>query len=72
MSEARPLVGIGVVVVKDGKVLLGKRKNAHGAVRQVRTFLLARVPTIPTRCPRVFLAGPRWAPSGKILRLPKS
>ena len=26
-----PLVGIGVLVVKDGKVLLGKRKNAHGA-----------------------------------------
>lgn len=23
-------VGVGVFVVKDGKVLLGKRKNAHG------------------------------------------
>ena len=28
--EERPKVGVGVVVVKDGKVLLGKRKNAHG------------------------------------------
>lgn len=26
----RPKVGIGVVVVKDNKVLFGKRKNAHG------------------------------------------
>lgn len=26
----RPLVGIGVVVVKEGKVLLGKRKRSHG------------------------------------------
>ncbi len=26
----RPRVGVGVVVIKDGKVLLGKRKNAHG------------------------------------------
>lgn len=24
-------VGVGVFIVKDGKVLLGKRKNAHGA-----------------------------------------
>jgi len=23
-------VGVGVIVVKDGMVLLGKRKNAHG------------------------------------------
>lgn len=29
MSE-RPKVGVGVIVIKDGKVLLGKRKNAHG------------------------------------------
>ncbi len=28
--ENRPKVGVGVVVMKDGKVLLGKRKNAHG------------------------------------------
>ena len=26
----KPQIGIGVIVVKDGKVLLGKRKNAHG------------------------------------------
>ena len=30
-TEAIIRVGIGVMVVKDGKVLLGKRKNAHGA-----------------------------------------
>jgi 8-oxo-dGTP diphosphatase len=30
MEKQRPKVGIGVVVVKDGKVLLGKRKNVHG------------------------------------------
>lgn len=29
MNE-RPKVGVGVVVIKDGLVLLGKRKNAHG------------------------------------------
>jgi len=28
--ENRPKVGIGVIVLKDGKILLGKRKNAHG------------------------------------------
>ncbi|MFA5985887.1 MAG: NUDIX hydrolase [Parcubacteria group bacterium] len=28
--ENRPKVGIGVLVLKDGKVLFGKRKNAHG------------------------------------------
>lgn len=26
----RPKVGVGVCVIKDGKVLLGKRLNAHG------------------------------------------
>jgi 8-oxo-dGTP diphosphatase len=26
----RPKVGVGVIIVKDKKVLLGKRKNAHG------------------------------------------
>jgi 8-oxo-dGTP diphosphatase len=26
----RPGVGVGVIIIKDGKVLLGKRKNAHG------------------------------------------
>ncbi|OGY90568.1 MAG: hypothetical protein A3B30_00925 [Candidatus Komeilibacteria bacterium RIFCSPLOWO2_01_FULL_52_15] len=29
-EERRPKVGIGVMVVKDGKVLLGKRKGSHG------------------------------------------
>lgn len=27
----RPRVGVGIVVIKEGKVLLGKRKNAHGS-----------------------------------------
>lgn len=26
----RPTVGVGVCIIKDGQVLLGKRKNAHG------------------------------------------
>ncbi len=30
MSTDRPLVGLGVFVVHDDKILLGKRKNAHG------------------------------------------
>lgn len=29
-SDNRPKVGVGVCVVKDGKVLLGQRLNAHG------------------------------------------
>ncbi len=29
--EERPKVGIGVFVIKDNKILLGKRKNSHGA-----------------------------------------
>lgn len=29
-DESIAKVGVGVFVVKDGKVLLGKRKNAHG------------------------------------------
>ncbi|MBI5654370.1 NUDIX domain-containing protein [Candidatus Uhrbacteria bacterium] len=29
-ENKRPKVGVGVWIVKDGKVLLGKRKNAHG------------------------------------------
>lgn len=29
-TNNRPLIGVGVIVKKDGKVLLGKRKNAHG------------------------------------------
>lgn len=30
MEESQPRVGIGIMVWKDGKVLLGKRKNSHG------------------------------------------
>lgn len=30
MESKRPKVGVGVAVIKGGKVLLGKRKNAHG------------------------------------------
>lgn len=30
-KEKRPKVGVGVVVVREGKVLLGKRKGSHGA-----------------------------------------
>ena len=29
--EQRPLIGVGVIIRKDGKVLFGKRKNAHSA-----------------------------------------
>lgn len=29
-KENRPKVGIGVMIIKDGKVLLGKRKGSHG------------------------------------------
>jgi len=31
MEKQRPYVGVGVCVIKDGMVLLGKRRNAHGA-----------------------------------------
>ena len=31
MNEHRPLVGIGVIVEKDGKILIGKRLSSHGA-----------------------------------------
>lgn len=30
-SERRPLVGMGVLVMRAGRVLLGKRQGAHGA-----------------------------------------
>jgi len=30
MKKSRPKVGVGVIIVKDNKVLLGERKNAHG------------------------------------------
>src|SRR5688572_25404284 len=29
-AMTRPLVGIGVMIIRDGKVLLGKRKGSHG------------------------------------------
>ena len=31
MQEQRPRVGVGVMVFKDGKILLGKRRGSHGA-----------------------------------------
>lgn len=30
VSINRPKIGVGVIIKKDGKVLTGKRKNAHG------------------------------------------
>ena len=30
-QQERPKIGVGVIVVRDGKVLLGKRKGSHGA-----------------------------------------
>jgi 8-oxo-dGTP diphosphatase len=30
VAELRPKVGIGVMVVKEGKYLMGKRKGSHG------------------------------------------
>ena len=30
MEKERPKVGVGAIIMKDNKVLLGKRKNAHG------------------------------------------
>jgi len=27
----RPLIGIGVIIIRAGKILLGKRRNTHGA-----------------------------------------
>ncbi len=30
-SKQYPKVGIGIMILKDGKVLLGKRKGSHGA-----------------------------------------
>lgn len=30
MEETKPRVGIGVLLLKDGKILLGKRKGSHG------------------------------------------
>ncbi len=31
MKNNRPLVGIGVIIVRDGRILLGKRIGSHGA-----------------------------------------
>ena len=31
MNELRPLVGVGVIIKKDDKILLGKRLSGHGA-----------------------------------------
>jgi 8-oxo-dGTP diphosphatase len=31
MEEKRPKVGLGVIIFRDGKVLLGKRKGAHAS-----------------------------------------
>lgn len=31
MEQERPKVGIGVLVVKDGKILLGERLSSHGS-----------------------------------------
>src|SRR3989344_1938741 len=30
-EQQRPKVGLGVMVLKDGKVLMGKRKSSHGS-----------------------------------------
>lgn len=30
-EEPKPKVGVGVLIVKDGKILMSRRKNAHGA-----------------------------------------
>lgn len=30
MEQQRPKVGVGVLILKDGKILLGKRKGSHG------------------------------------------
>ncbi len=30
MPDSRPLIGISVLVMKEGKLLLGKRKGSHG------------------------------------------
>lgn len=30
MTDNRPKIGVGVIIIKENKILLGKRKNAHG------------------------------------------
>ena len=29
-KESRPLVGVGVIIIKDGNILLAERKGSHG------------------------------------------
>lgn len=29
--DKRPYIGMGVIIIRNGKILLGKRRNAHGA-----------------------------------------
>ena len=29
-EESRPLVGVGVIIIRDGKILLAERKGSHG------------------------------------------
>jgi len=29
--DKRPLIGVAVIVIKENRVLLGKRKNSHGS-----------------------------------------
>jgi 8-oxo-dGTP diphosphatase len=31
MEQQKPMAGVGVMIIKDGKVLLGRRKGSHGA-----------------------------------------
>lgn len=31
MTAQRPQVGVGIMIIKDGKILLGKRRGTHGA-----------------------------------------
>ena len=30
-QQERPKIGVGAIIIRDGKVLLGKRKGSHGA-----------------------------------------
>ncbi len=31
MNEQRPLIGVGVIIVRDARVLVGRRVSSHGA-----------------------------------------
>lgn len=37
IEQNRPKVGVGVMILKDGKVLLGQRKNTHGVGEYANT-----------------------------------